>query len=118
VPQLAPLGRIVSLSSYGVTTFLLTIALVIAHKWLPAERHSLRQIAPGVLLTLALSLVFAVAFGLYLSEFARNYVTTYAGLASVMIALLFLYALATIFLFGGELNAAICRTQARSRAQH
>ena len=36
-----------------------------------------------------------MAFGAYLSEYARNYVTTYGGLASVMIALLFLYALAS-----------------------
>ena len=32
---------------------------------------------------------------------------TYAGLASVMIALVFLYMIASIFIFGGELNAAI-----------
>jgi membrane protein len=31
----------------------------------------------------------------------------YAGLASVMIALVFLYISASIFIFGGELNSAI-----------
>jgi len=31
----------------------------------------------------------------------------YAGLASVMIALVFLYSIAAIFVSGGELNAAI-----------
>ncbi|MGH6795159.1 MAG: hypothetical protein ACREDH_08170, partial [Methylocella sp.] len=41
-----------------------------------------------------------------LDQFARNYVSTYAGLASVMIALVFLYMIASIFIFGGELNAA------------
>jgi membrane protein len=34
-------------------------------------------------------------------------VTTYAGLASVMVALVFLYTSASIFIYGGELNAAI-----------
>jgi len=46
----------------------------------------------------------------------------YAGLASVIIALVFLYFIAAIFVFGGELNAAIisrgahaCRFKQRSR---
>ncbi|KAB2854242.1 MAG: hypothetical protein F9K43_30025, partial [Bauldia sp.] len=38
---------------------------------------------------------------------ANNYVTTYAGLASAMIALVFLYLTASIFVYGGELNAEI-----------
>ena len=42
----------------------------------------------------------------YLARFAYTYVTYYAGLASAMIALVFLYVIATIFIFGGELNAA------------
>jgi membrane protein len=39
-------------------------------------------------------------------------VTYYAGLASVMIALVFLYFTAWIFILGGELNAAIARARA------
>jgi membrane protein len=108
-PQLAPLERAVTLLRYVITTVFLTGALVIAHKWLPATTRSLRQIAPGVALTLVLSLGFGIAFGTYLSVYARNYVTTYAGLASVMIALVFLNILAAIFVFGGELNATIFR---------
>ena len=108
-PALSRLEALVAFVGYGLTALILTAALIIAHVWLPAERHSIGQIAPGVILTLLLSFGFGIAFGAYLAEFARNYVTTYAGLASVMIALLFLYMLASIFLFGGELNAAICR---------
>jgi membrane protein len=111
-PGLAPLWEGLALARFGVTTLALLAALVIAHKWLPAGRRSFRQIWPGVVFTLALSFLFAFAFGHYLEQFARNYVTTYAGLASVMIALLFLYALASIFVYGGELNAAIRRAHA------
>ena len=60
----------------------------------------------------------SIAFGSYLAEFARNYVTTYAGLASVMIALVFLYMIAAIFMFGGELNAAILRAKPQGRSQN
>jgi membrane protein len=35
----------------------------------------------------------------------------YAGLASVIIALVFLYFIAAIFVYGGELNAAIMKSQ-------
>ena len=61
---------------------------------------------------MGLWLVFGIAFGRYLTEFARNYVSTYAGLASVMIAVVFLYTVAAIFIFGGELNAALMRARA------
>jgi membrane protein len=57
-----------------------------------------------------------VIFGSYLAQFARNYVTTYAGLASAMIALVFLYMVAAIFIFGGELNAAILRAREKKGA--
>ncbi len=109
VPALEPLWTLFTVSRFAITAVFLTIALVIAHKWLPAGRRSFRDIFPGILLTLVLSLGFAMAFGQYLAEFARNYVSTYAGLASVMVALVFLYTLACIFLIGGELNAAILR---------
>ncbi|MDB5651774.1 MAG: hypothetical protein JWL62_3294 [Hyphomicrobiales bacterium] len=112
-PGLAPLAAAVTTARYLITALLLTGALIIAHKWLPAENNGLRQVLPGICLTVALSIVFAVAFAAYLAQFARTYVTTYAGIASVMIALVFLYSLAAIFVFGGELNAAICRDKRR-----
>jgi membrane protein len=43
-------------------------------------------------------------------------VTMYAGLASVMIALVFLYINASIFIFGGELNSVIAKVIAPTRA--
>ncbi|MFG1361516.1 YihY/virulence factor BrkB family protein [Xanthobacter pseudotagetidis] len=111
LPQLAPLSRMVTLARFGLTSLILVVALLVAHLWLPAGRRSLMEVAPGILVTLVLWLVGAAAFGFYLSEFPANYVTTYAGLASVMIALVFLYLTASIFVFGGELNAAIKRAR-------
>ena len=76
-----------------------------------------RDIAPGVIVTLALWLATGILFGRYLAEFASNYVTMYAGLASAMIALVFLYWSATIFVYGGGLNAAILHQRARRHAE-
>jgi membrane protein len=103
------LAHLYTLVRFGVSSLALLVVLVVCHKFLPAGRRSLRDIAPGVVLTLLAWLAFGAAFGAYLARFASNYVSTYAGLASVMIALVFLYTLGGIFVFGGELNAAIMR---------
>ena len=115
VPAIAPLQVLVTFIRLGLATLLLAITLVIAHRWLPARRLRFVDIAPGVIVTFASSIVVGGLFGFYLNEFARNYVTTYAGLASVMIALVFLYMMAALFVFGGALNAAIMRAREASR---
>jgi membrane protein len=102
---------------YAVAGIVIAVALVIAHKWLPGGKRSFKEILPGVICTLVLWLVCGVYFGRYLAEFANNYVTTYAGLASAMIALVFLYWSAAMFVYGGELNAVIIAERERRRAE-
>jgi membrane protein len=94
-----------------VAAAVLAIALFILHKWLPAGRRQLADVWPGILATLALWLVCGFLFGRYLADFSYTYVNYYAGLASAMIALVFLYYSAWIFVYGGELNAAITRVR-------
>ena len=103
--------QFLNFSRYGITIVALVVALVILHAWLPAGRRSFLQILPGIIFTMAASLVSGIVFGQYLSRFANNYVTMYAGLASVIIALVFLYFIAAIFVYGGELNAAIIKSR-------
>jgi membrane protein len=100
-----------SLARYSIAFAALIVALFILHLWLPAGRRGFLQILPGIIFTLVASLVSGNVFGQYLARFANNYVTMYAGLASVIIALVFLYFIAAIFVYGGELNAAIIRSQ-------
>jgi membrane protein len=114
-PGLATLQGAVTLVRLAIAAFLMAVSLLIAHRWLPAGRRTLVEIAPGVVLTFVSCLAFGEFFGAYLGEFARNYVSTYAGLASVMIALVFLYFMAAIFVFGGYLNAAIRRARTARR---
>jgi membrane protein len=96
---------------YAITILAMVVALFILHAWLPAGRRTFLQILPGILFTMVASLVSGIGFGLYLARFANNYVTMYAGLASVVIALVFLYFIATIFVLGGEINAAIIKSR-------
>ena len=106
-PEFGILWRTLIWWRLTIATGLLVAALLFAHLWLPAGRRSLLQILPGIVITLCMWLAAGIAFGRYLDDFSQTYVTTYAGLATGMIALVFLYWAATIFLFGAELNAAI-----------
>jgi membrane protein len=100
-----------NVTRYAITVLALVIALFILHLWLPAGRRSFLQILPGIIFTFVASLLSGIVFGQYLARFANNYVTMYAGLASVIIALVFLYFIAAIFVYGGELNAAIIKSR-------
>jgi membrane protein len=113
MPGLQPIAWLVTFVRFAVAAFVLIVALVIVHMWLPAGRRSLLEIVPGILATILLWLVAGEIFGRYLAEFAFAYAYYYAGLASVMIALVFLYLTASIFIYGGELNAAIARARKR-----
>jgi len=111
LPGLAGVEYMITVLRYGITSVVLVLALIVAHKWLPSGRRRLAEIAPGIVVTLLLWLVSAIAFARYLSAFSGAYVRTYAGLASAMVALVFLYWTAGIFVFGGELNQAIRRAR-------
>jgi len=111
VPKLEPFGATVTFARYAIAATVLVAALVVVHLWLPAGRRRLRDVAPGILATLVLWLVSGAVFGRYLAEYAFNYFTMYAGLASAVIALFFLYITASIFIFGGDLNAAVLRSR-------
>ncbi len=105
VPTLEPFSRYITLARYAVAALVLVVALMILHLWLPAGRRSLAQVSPGIAATLVLWLISGAVFGRYLAEYAFAYVSMYAGLASAMVALVFLYVCASIFIYGGELNS-------------
>jgi membrane protein len=116
LPWLAPFNEVtLTFFRFSVASIVLVAALLVAHKWLPAGRRRMNEIIPGILATLMMWLAAGAGFGRYLAEFSFTYVNTYAGLASAMIALVFLYWTASIFVYGGELNAARLRSQARAR---
>lgn len=110
-PWIEPLESHFNVARVAIGGVVIAFALIILHMWLPAGRRSLQKIWPGTLATLVLWLACGLIFGRYLASFASAYVTYYAGLASAMVALVFLYYSAWIFIYGGELNAAIARAR-------
>lgn len=112
-----PFQSIATIARFALATIVLGATLFAIHDWLPAGKRRIEEMVPGVVVTLALWLIAGAAFGRYLAAFADRYALTYAGLASAMIALVFLYFTAVIFIFGGEFNAAIVRAlRSRRRA--
>lgn len=105
-PALAPFSQMVGLLRLGATTFLIAVALVVTHKFLAAGYRSVLSVLPGVAVTLVLWIVGGLGFGFYLAQFPGSYASTYGGLATAMMSLIFLYTIAVIFIIGGEINGA------------
>jgi membrane protein len=115
MPWLEPYMGTITLWRYIIASAVILSALVIVHMWLPAGRRRLIDIAPGIVFTIAAWVAGSSMFAAYLERFS-SYTATYAGLASIMIAVVFLYIVSAIFILGGELNAAIGRyVEARAR---
>jgi len=89
----------------SATLILLVFVVYACHCWLPVRRRRFRQIWPGIALTLVLWTIAARFFSEYLQLFA-DYSATYAGLAGIMTAQIFLYLMAVILILGAEYNAA------------
>jgi membrane protein len=115
LPALDQFGDLITFARYAVTAAVLIVSLMIVHLWLPAGRRSFAEIAPGIVATLLLWLISGAIFGRYLANYAFAYVSMYAGLASAMVALVFLYVCASIFIYGGELNSVVTRTRTNER---
>ena len=117
LPWIGPYTGTITLWRISIASIVIVLALIAVHLWLPDGRRRFRDIIPGLIFTLISWVVGSSAFATYLGQFS-SYATTYAGLASIMIALVFLYMVSAIFIIGGELNASIMRyLDARSRVR-
>ena len=115
IDWIQPYMGTITLWRYVIASAVIVAGLFAVHYWLPAGKRRLVSIVPGIIFTLVAWLIGSAAFAAYIERFS-SYVTTYAGLASIMIAVVFLYMVSAIFILGGELNAAISRyLEARAR---
>jgi membrane protein len=108
VEWLRPYLGTITLWRFVIASMVIVLGLFAVHFWLPAGKRSIADIVPGILFTLIFWVAGSSIFAAYLDRFS-SYVTTYAGLASIMVAVVFLYIVSMIFILGGELNAAISR---------
>jgi len=82
------------------------LALLVGHLYLPRKRLRFRQVLPGILTTMILWLLAAQVYAKYTAQFSRAQIM-YAGLGSVVIALLFVYISAALIILGGEINEVL-----------
>jgi membrane protein len=117
LPGLAPIGWMVAFLRLAVATLLIVSALLVSHKFIPAGRRSFKAVLPGIVVTLALWIIGGLVFGSYLESYPSSYASMYGGLTTAMVALIFLYVLAAIFLFGGEINGTVIAAKRRRLAE-
>ncbi len=96
------------LARYGFTLIVLAITVIALHRVLPNARLKIREILPGALTTTIAWIIAATGLTFYFGKFA-DYASTYGSLGGVIITLMFFYISAIIFIYGGELNAALAK---------
>lgn len=74
------------------------------------KRQSAKDIAPGIIVALAVWMVVSIGFSFYVENFA-SYSIIYGTLGAVMVLLMWLYLTAVILIMGAELNAAILQVK-------
>jgi membrane protein len=113
---LAPFRSGFQIVRYVVVGGLLLLALIVAHLWLPRQHPPFLRLWPGITATLLLWWAVTAVFARYLETFA-NYTATYAGLATVVVAIFYLWLMAVILIAGAEFNAAIAAVREESAAK-
>ncbi len=106
LPFLTQFSITFSIAQYGLAFVILFVVLLCFHRYLPDGRQKFRTIIWGLLLSIICIFAGSYLFGVYLATIA-NYTALYAGLAGMMVAIVYLYCLAALILFGAEFNTAL-----------
>jgi membrane protein len=102
---LADHGWVSLILRYAIVVGALGLQLLAYHLWLAAGRRRLVEVLPGVLLSIVAWLLAARLFGSWLT--ISNYSRFYAGLTSIMSALVFFQLSAIVILLGAEINRGL-----------
>ena len=97
---------LVGLAQYGIAFAILGITLLSFHYFLPDGRLKFGDLVWGIFITMIGVVIGSQIFAYYLQAFA-DYEALYAGLAGIMVAIIYLYCLAVLILFGAEFNASL-----------
>ncbi len=87
---------------YALAGAVIGAQLFAFHLWLAAGKRRMRDVWPGVALSVVLWLALAALYSYYLNF--NDYARFYAGLSQLMVALIFFQFTAIIIILGAELN--------------
>jgi membrane protein len=108
---LADTGWAAVIARYGIVITAIGVQLAAYHLWLAAGRRRLTEVWPGVLLSIVLWLLAAQLFASWLN--ISNYSRFYAGLTSIMSAMVFFQLSSIIVILGAELNRGLVEVKRR-----
>jgi membrane protein len=108
---LADTGWVALIARYGIVTTAIGVQLAAYHLWLAAGRRRVAEVWPGILISIVLWLLAAQLFASWLS--ISNYSRFYAGLTSIMSALVFFQVSSVIVILGAELNRGLVEVKRR-----
>lgn len=113
---LADNSWIALITRYGIVTVFVCAQLMAYHLWLAAGRRRVADVWPGVLLSVVLLILSAQLFARWLT--ISDYSRFYAGLTSIMSALVFFQVGSIIVILGAELNRAIMEMKRKLAVAH
>lgn len=97
------IGRILSARTFLVFVVLFFIFLIL-YRFVPNRKATLKSQAPGAFLTAVAWSLFSYFFSLYFSLFP-GFANMYGSLATIILAMLWLFVCMNLLLYGAEVNA-------------
>lgn len=98
---------------YTVGLLILLANTLLMHMVLPCAKLKLKDVLPGVLLSVIAWGATAAIYSAYLHNLTR-YNLTYGSLSGIVLTLFFFYISAAIFIFGAQFNGALRRDRQRA----
>ena len=101
--------RFISIWSYmrfvllGLIMFVLLVPLYMLAQ---GQRRPMREVVPGVIVSLVAWMVLSLAFSYYVEHLA-HYTELYGSIAAIVVAMLWLYISGTVLIMGAEFSAVI-----------
>ena len=93
---------------FALLGLVLTAVLSILYMLALGKRRPLRQVAPGVMLSLAVWMLVSAIFSYYVEHIA-GYTLLYGSVTAVVVTLLWLYMSGLVLIMGAEFNAVLHR---------
>ncbi|MBQ7485563.1 MAG: YihY/virulence factor BrkB family protein [Oscillospiraceae bacterium] len=91
---------------FALMALLAALMLSALHMLALGRRMTLRQILPGVGMSVVSWLLVSLAFSYYVEHFA-HYTELYGSIATIVVSLLWLYMSGAVLILGGELNGTL-----------
>lgn len=106
IPFMNDVATLIISIRVAVGFVLLFFMFVVMYKGLPNHKLTLRQATPGALFSAITWMIVSFGFSVYVNHFS-NYSRIYGSLTGIAIAMVWVYLMMNLVLWGAEINAYI-----------